>query len=110
MDAHTHALAKYLMELTLTDYRMAHVAPSLVAAAALALSMRLLHPLRANLRQLWTPTMAHYSAYSLEEIAPVVAQVADVVRRSSAAVDAAANKAEADKDKGAKGMIWSLFS
>ena len=40
VDALTHTLAKYTMELTLVDYKMAHIKPSMIAAAALALSLR----------------------------------------------------------------------
>ncbi len=42
VNANTHSLAKYLMELTIVDYECAHMAPSLIAAAALCLSLKLL--------------------------------------------------------------------
>merc|ERR1711936_361490 len=42
VDALTHTLAKYAMELTLVDYKMAHIRPSVIAAAALALSLKVL--------------------------------------------------------------------
>lgn len=42
VDALQHALAKYLMELSLVDYDMCHVPPSKLAAGALCLSIRLL--------------------------------------------------------------------
>jgi len=82
-----HSLAKYALELTLTDYKLAHCAPSIVAAASLAFAMRVLAHGQESLKTLWTPTLAHYSAYSLDQIKPVVAQVADIVRKATAGVD-----------------------
>ncbi len=40
VDALVHMLAKYVMELTLPEYKLAHVKPSLIAAASLAFSMK----------------------------------------------------------------------
>ena len=42
VDAIKHTLAKYLMELSIVDYDMAHYRPSEVAGAALCLSMKVL--------------------------------------------------------------------
>ena len=42
VDATKHTLAKYLMELTITEYDMVHLLPSQIAAAALYLSIKLL--------------------------------------------------------------------
>ena len=39
VDATVHTLAKYAMELTLVEYNWAHVPPSKIAAAALAISL-----------------------------------------------------------------------
>ncbi|KAG9489443.1 hypothetical protein GDO78_005420 [Eleutherodactylus coqui] len=41
-DAEQHTLAKYLMELTLTDYDMVHFRPSEIASAALCLAQKVL--------------------------------------------------------------------
>ncbi len=41
-DIERHTLAKYLMELTLMDYEMVHFPPSMVASAALALTLKIL--------------------------------------------------------------------
>merc|ERR1740116_368428 len=60
VDAATHTLAKYIMELSLGSYTMAAVAPSQLAAAALALAMRLLDPC-AELKDLWSRTLVHYT-------------------------------------------------
>uniref|UniRef100_A0A8C4I9U3 Cyclin B1 n=1 Tax=Dicentrarchus labrax TaxID=13489 RepID=A0A8C4I9U3_DICLA len=40
--AEQHTLAKYLLELTMVDYEMVHFPPSMVASAALALTLKIL--------------------------------------------------------------------
>lgn len=40
--AEQHTLAKYLLELTMVDYEMVHFPPSMVASAALALTLQIL--------------------------------------------------------------------
>lgn len=40
--AEQHTLAKYLLELSMVDYDMAHFPPSMVASAALALALKVL--------------------------------------------------------------------
>ena len=40
--ADQHTLAKYLLELTMVDYEMVHFPPSMVASAALALTLKIL--------------------------------------------------------------------
>merc|ERR1712241_916127 len=67
VDVLQHTVAKYLIEMSLLEYDMAHVPPSLMAAAALFLSLRLLEP-NATLATTWTPTLAHYSTYSCKEL------------------------------------------
>ena len=62
-----HTVAKYLMEMTLPEYDMAHLPPSLVAAAALFLSLRLMEP-QASLANTWTSTLQVRDNFrSLEE-------------------------------------------
>ena len=41
VDATTHMLAKYLMELTIMEYDLVHINPSEIAAASLCLAMKL---------------------------------------------------------------------
>lgn len=79
VDGDIHGLAKYVMELTLVDYKFAHVEPSRVSAASLALSMHLLDPAHPPLRQVWTPTLAHYSAYGLTDIEETVRGLAETL-------------------------------
>ena len=51
VEAVTHTLAKYLMELSLTEYSLVAEPPSRLAAAALALSVRLLDPGQSSVLQ-----------------------------------------------------------
>ncbi len=83
VDPEVHCLAKYALELCLLEYSMAHLAPSLVAAAALAFSMRLLDSTNTPLRHLWTRTLEHYTSYTLTEILPVVSSVAAAVSKAT---------------------------
>lgn len=68
-DGRTHMLAKYLCELSLADYDTAHWNPSLLAATALYVSLRLIELERSTslttLDQdtVWTPTIEHYTGY-----------------------------------------------
>ncbi|XP_034039202.1 G2/mitotic-specific cyclin-B2-like [Thalassophryne amazonica] len=69
-DVEKHTLAKYLMELTLLDYDMAHYHPSEVAAASLCLAQLLLDG------QPWSETQRHYSTYDDAHLKPVVQHIA----------------------------------
>jgi len=70
VDATTHTMAKYLMELTLVDYDLVHCPPSEIAAAALCLSMKLLT------QASWSATLAHYSCYSSAQLQPLISKLA----------------------------------
>ncbi|XP_076465626.1 G2/mitotic-specific cyclin-B-like isoform X2 [Babylonia areolata] len=73
VDATKHTLAKYLMELTVTEYDMVHLLPSLIAAAALYLSIKLLD------NSPWTPTLEFYSTYTEDQVLPIAAKMASLV-------------------------------
>lgn len=62
----THTLARYISESTLQESQFIDLKPSLVAAAAMYLALRM--------RKLggWTATLQHYSGYSVEELLPLV--------------------------------------
>lgn len=70
VDVHQHTLAKYLMELTLTDYDMVHYHPSQVAAAASCLSQKVLGQGKWNMKQ------QHYTGYSENEVLDVMRHMA----------------------------------
>ncbi|XP_078541310.1 G2/mitotic-specific cyclin-B2 [Lissotriton helveticus] len=74
-DGVTHMLAKYLMELVLIDYDMAHFRPSEVAAAALCLSQKILG------RGSWDPTTQYYTGYSEDSLLLVMKHMAKNVVR-----------------------------
>jgi len=79
VDMLQHSLAKYLLECSILSYELAAVSPSVMAAAALYLAIRLTEP-DSRLDSCWTPTLAHYSAYSKDQLLPVVFQIAALVR------------------------------
>lgn len=76
VDANKHTLAKYLMELTIVDYELVHIAPSLIAGAALCLAMRVLDGSE------WTDTVAYYSTYSEKELLPIMQRMALLVMKA----------------------------
>jgi len=92
VDVLQHTVAKYLIEMTLVEYDMVHLPPSLIAAAALFFSLRLLEP-NATLATTWSPTLQHYSTYNTQQILPVVCKLAlAVTRRKESKYQAVHNK------------------
>jgi len=89
VDALTHTMAKYVMELTLVEYKMAHLKPSLIAAAALALSLKVLDHDNRPVSELWTPTLVHYTSYKFKEISETVSKLAELVLTTSKAPETA---------------------
>lgn len=79
VDATSHTLAKYVMELTLLEYQFAHVLPSEIAAAALAFSLKALDVEEKPLSELWNETLRYYSQYELKDISETIQQVASMV-------------------------------
>jgi len=66
VEARQHSMAKYLLELSLVDYDLMSMKPSIVAAGALNLSLQLLG------NNEWTDVLQHYSEYSNEDLKHVV--------------------------------------
>jgi len=81
VDVLQHTVAKYLVELALLEYDLAHYPPSLMAAASLFLSLRILEP-NATLANVWTPTLQHYSTYTTRELVPVVCKLAQAILKA----------------------------
>jgi len=78
VDVLQHTVAKYLVEISLVEYDLAHFPPSLLAAAALFLSLRILEP-QATLATVWTPTLQHYSTYNTRELLPLVCKLSQAI-------------------------------
>ncbi|XP_013780222.1 G2/mitotic-specific cyclin-B-like [Limulus polyphemus] len=72
-DVMMHTLAKYLMELTLPEYHMAHISPSQLAAASLCLAMKLLD------KAPWTETLTYFSNYNELQLKSVMKQLCILV-------------------------------
>ena len=77
----THCLAKYILELSLVDYRLTHLLPSARAAAALALAIRLLGT-SATVCQ-WTKKLEKSTKYSLVYLWPFAKRMAQVLNVAS---------------------------
>ena len=70
-----HTMVKYLMELALVDYDCAHLNPSIMAAAAMYITLKC--------RGLdWTPTLCHYSGYTTKELLPYAAMLSTALKNS----------------------------
>lgn len=80
VDVQQHTLAKYLVEMSLPEYELSHIPPSLLASAALYLSLMILEP-RADTGAIWSPTLVHYSTYHTTHLLPVVSSLAKVLTK-----------------------------
>jgi len=78
VDSATHTLAKYICELGLGVYSLAHIAPSKLSAAALALAIRLVEP-SISFPSLWSPALVHYTKYTVEDLGAVITPLAEVL-------------------------------
>jgi len=78
VEAATHTLAKYIMELSLGSYTMCSVSPSVLAASALALAMKSLES-GSKLSEVWSDTLRHYTQYSIDQLKPVIQQLAAIL-------------------------------
>merc|ERR1712168_1780911 len=74
VDSVQHALAKFFMEVTLQEYSMVHLAPSLISAAALWLAIQI-----DASATVWSDKLRHYSGYEESEITSLGSKIADLV-------------------------------
>merc|ERR1719361_2871105 len=90
VDTTIHNLAKYIMELTVVEYKFCHILPSKIAAASLAISMIAFeHDPKKTLQQIWSPTLEHYTFYSLTTLREVIQLLAGHLLKVSRASDSA---------------------
>jgi len=78
VEAATHTLAKYIVELSLGVYNLADVVPSKLSAAALALAIRMIEP-GSSIDSVWSPSLQHYTKYNMDQLFPVVTKLAEVL-------------------------------
>jgi cyclin B len=102
----THTLARYFSEHSLQEYDFVMEKPSYVAAASMYLALRMkklggwvgqtwynvvlfdLHPFSLSLPlflslslSLQTPTLQHYSGYTVEEMLPMVKRLSSLIQK-----------------------------
>lgn len=76
-----HTLAKYILELALVEYPLAHVKPSIQAAAACCLAVAILSETMEP-SKVWSVTLVHYTKYKYSDIKPVVHEFAHMIVRA----------------------------
>ncbi|XP_065206260.1 G2/mitotic-specific cyclin-B2 [Planococcus citri] len=77
--AEHHTYAKYFLELALIEYKLCHIHPSLVAAAALYLALFVKSTAEEIDESLWTKTLEYYSGYKMDDIKPILLVLAKTV-------------------------------
>lgn len=79
-DPKIHTLAKYLMELTLLEHTCSHWAPSLLAATALYVTLKVLAESPAA--PVWTPTLSFFSNYTEQQLLPSAAELCKLISKA----------------------------
>jgi len=75
VDVLQHSLAKYVLETSLLDVKLAPVPGSLLASASLCLSLLLLET-SVSVETVWSPALQYYSGYSMVSVLPMVSRLA----------------------------------
>lgn len=76
-----HCYSKYLIDMALLDSKFCHIRPSMIAAGAAYVAMCIIR--RKVDTSFWTPTMVHYSSYSLSDVEPIASQLSKMIIVSS---------------------------
>ena len=74
-----HWVAKYILEACLVEYKLAHIPPSHMAAAALLLSLKLQDPL-SKFEKLWNKNLKFYSGYDVNQLKSTIQLMASVMK------------------------------
>ena len=74
-----HWVAKYILEACLIEYKLAHIPPSQMAAAALLLSLKLQDPL-SKFEKLWNNNLKFYSGYDVSQLKSTIQLMANVMK------------------------------
>jgi len=93
VDMLQHSLAKYTLEVSLLDYHLLDNPGSLLASAALCLSLLVLDP-SLTLGTVWNKTLAFYSGYTSKQVLDLVPKLATNMTKinSSTKLQAVRNK------------------
>lgn len=78
-----HCFSKYFLELALMEYTLSSVRPSLIAAAALYLSICIYELNGKKGPEHWDAKMVHYSSYTIQEVEKTAHKLAAVVQKAS---------------------------
>jgi len=93
VDMLQHCLAKYILEACLLDYTLLGTPGSLLASAALCLSLLVLDP-SLTTETVWNKTLAFYSGYTAKQVLDLVPKLANnmIKMNSSTKLQAVRNK------------------
>lgn len=78
VQAEHHTLGKYLLELALLEYDLCHLPPSLLAAAAICLSIAILNDF-TSVAAAWTEQLSVSSSYTYSDVRPVMFNFAQML-------------------------------
>lgn len=94
-DLKMHSIAKFLMELSLSEYECSHWRPSLLAAAALYASLHIIDQDRSQTgsyqnrttlskspKNMWNKTLTHYSRYTGDELKEPASTLCKILKRA----------------------------
>merc|ERR1712236_108334 len=82
VDVLQHSLAKYVLEVSLTDYNLVPISGSLLASSSLCLSLLLLDK-TTSLDTVWTPHLQFYSGYNADKVLAIAIKLANNLTKIS---------------------------